>query len=152
MLFCQPFDRQCVKVSRAVDFFARILQPAWREIEMLKKLLLAIAVLIATTGFAFAQVDVNKADQAALDSVKGIGPKTSKAIIDERKKGGDFKDWADFEKRVKGVGEKSAVKLSNAGLTVNGQPLAKSASTAQSEKASADKNGKTKDKKKEAKK
>ena len=88
---------------------------------MFKKLLLAVATLIATMGFAFAQVDVNKADQAALDSVKGVGPKMSKTIIDERKKGGDFKDWADFEKRVKGVGEKNASKLSQAGLTVNGQ-------------------------------
>ena len=88
---------------------------------MLKKLLLAVATFIATMGFAFAQVDVNKADQAALDGVKGIGPKTSKTILDERKKGGDFKDWADFEKRVKGIGEKNSAKLSEAGLTVNGQ-------------------------------
>jgi competence protein ComEA len=89
---------------------------------MLKKLLLAAATFIATMGFAFAQIDVNKADQAALDGVKGIGPKTSKAILDERKKGGDFKDWADFEKRVKGIGGKSSSKLSEAGLSVNGQP------------------------------
>ena len=88
---------------------------------MFKKILLAIATLIATMGFAFAQVDVNKADQAALDSVKGIGPVTSKAIIDERAKGGAFKDWADFESRVKGIGPKSSVKLSEAGLQVNGQ-------------------------------
>jgi len=89
---------------------------------MFKKLLLAVATLIATMGFAFAQVDVNKADAAALDSVKGIGPAKSKAIMEERKKG-DFKDWADFEKRVKGIGEKNAVKLSQAGLVVNGKPL-----------------------------
>lgn len=88
---------------------------------MLKKLLLAVVTFIATMGFAFAQVDVNKADQAALDGIKGIGPKTSKTIIDERKKGGDFKDWADFEKRVKGIGEKNSAKLSQSGLTVNGQ-------------------------------
>lgn len=88
---------------------------------MFKKLLLAVAIFLATMGFALAQVDVNKADQAALDGVKGIGPKISKTILDERKKGGDFKDWADLEKRVKGVGGKSAVKLSQAGLTVNGQ-------------------------------
>lgn len=88
---------------------------------MFKKLLLAICVLVATMGFAFAQVDVNKADQAALDGIKGIGPKTSKAILDERKKGGEFKDWADFEKRVKGIGDTNAVKLSQAGLTVNGK-------------------------------
>jgi competence protein ComEA len=89
---------------------------------MLKKLLLIAAIFLASIGSAFAQVDVNKADQAALDGIKGIGPKTSKAIIDERKKGGDFKDWTDFEKRVKGVGEKNSKKLSQAGMTVNGQP------------------------------
>ena len=88
---------------------------------MLKKLLISLAVLAATSGYAFAQIDVNKADQAALDGVKGIGPKMSKAILDERKKGGEFKNWTDLEGRVKGVGEKNAIKLSEAGLTVNGQ-------------------------------
>ncbi|GJI95789.1 hypothetical protein RugamoR57_25070 [Duganella caerulea] len=105
---------------------------------MFKKILLAVATLIATMGFAFAQVDVNKADAAALDSVKGIGPAKSKAIMEERKKG-DFKDWADFEKRVKGIGEKNAVKLSQAGLVVNGKPLdgapAATAQTAKADKA-----------------
>ena len=72
---------------------------------MIKKLMLAIAALVASTGFAFAQVDVNKADAAALDGVKGVGPSMSKAILDERSKG-EFKDWADFQKRVKGVGDK----------------------------------------------
>jgi competence protein ComEA len=91
------------------------------ETDMMKKLLMAIAALVATMGFAFAQVDVNKADAAALDAVKGIGPAKSKAILDERAKGGEFKDWADFEKRVKGVGEKNAIKLSEAGLQVNGK-------------------------------
>lgn len=95
---------------------------------MLRKLLLSIVVMIATSGFAFAQVDVNKADQAALDGVKGIGPKMSKAILDERKKGGEFKDWSDLEGRVKGVGEKNAIKLSDAGLTVNGQVRQKAGS------------------------
>ena len=88
---------------------------------MLKKLLLAVATLIATMSFAFAQVDVNKADAAALDGIKGIGPAKSKAILEERSKGGEFKDWPDLEKRVKGIGEKNAVKLSEAGLQVNGK-------------------------------
>jgi competence protein ComEA len=87
---------------------------------MIKKLMLAIAALVASTGFAFAQVDVNKADAAALDGVKGVGPSMSKAILDERSKG-EFKDWADFQKRVKGVGDKRAAKLSEAGLQVNGK-------------------------------
>ena len=90
---------------------------------MIKKLMLAVATLVASMGFAFAQVDVNKADAAALDSVKGVGPAMSKAIIDERAKGGAFKDWSDFQKRVKGVQQKRAAQLSKAGLQVNGQSM-----------------------------
>lgn len=87
---------------------------------MIKKLMLAVVTLVASTGFAFAQVDVNKADAAALDGVKGVGPSMSKAILDERGKG-EFKDWADLQKRVKGIGDKKAARLSEAGLQVNGK-------------------------------
>ncbi len=87
---------------------------------MIRKLLLAAATLVACMGMAFAQVDVNKADQAALDGIKGIGPAKTKAILAERAKG-EFKDWADLEQRVKGIGEKNAIKLSEAGLMVNGK-------------------------------
>jgi len=86
---------------------------------MIKKLLLMLTML-ASMAAAWAQVDVNKADAAALDSIRGLGPAKTKAILDERKKG-DFKDWADLEQRVKGIGEKSALKLSQAGLQVNGK-------------------------------
>jgi competence protein ComEA len=103
--------------------------PEWRH-SMIKKLMLAIAMLVASTSFAFAQVDVNKADAAALDGVKGVGPSMSKAILAERSKG-EFKDWADFQKRVKGVGDKTAVKLSQAGLQVNG--MAKEGAAAKAE-------------------
>ena len=89
---------------------------------MLKKLLLAVSTMVMAMGVAFAEVDVNKADAAALDSVRGIGPAKSKLILDERGKGGEFKDWADLERRVKGIGEKNAMKLSEAGLVVNGKP------------------------------
>ena len=102
---------------------------------MFKKLLVAVATLVASIGFAFAQVDVNKADLAALDGVKGIGPVMSKKIIDERTKGGNFKDWPDLEKRVKGIGAKSAAKLSQSGLTVNNQPLANAPAAATPAKA-----------------
>lgn len=87
---------------------------------MYKKLLLAVATLLATMTFAWAQVDVNKADEAALDSIRGLGPAKTKAILEERKKG-EFKDWADFESRVKGIGAKNAARLSEAGLQVNGK-------------------------------
>src|SRR5579864_3881356 len=89
---------------------------------MLKKLLLVAGMLMAAASFA--QVDVNKGDLGALDGIKGIGSATAKRIVDERGKGGNFKDWADFESRVPGIGEKKSVKLSEAGLLVNGKPKA----------------------------
>ncbi|WP_230403811.1 ComEA family DNA-binding protein [Undibacterium curvum] len=104
---------------------------------MLKKLFFAVAAFMFSMGFAFADVDVNKGDQAALDGIKGLGPAKSKAIIDERTKNGSFKDWADFESRVKGIGDKTGTKLSEAGLTVNGQ--AKSGAPAKAAPAKADK-------------
>jgi len=84
---------------------------------MLKKILAFVVMLYATV--AFAAVDVNKATAAELDGVKGIGPAISAKIVDERKKG-NFKDWNDFVNRVSGIGEKSAAKLSEGGLTVGG--------------------------------
>lgn len=94
---------------------------------MMKKILLGLGLCAASLSFALAPVDVNKADQAALDGVKGIGPATSKAILDERKRGGPFRDWNDFSARVKGIGDKKSAGLSKAGLTVNGQPKANAA-------------------------
>src|SRR5438874_780611 len=91
---------------------------------MIKKLMLAVAARVATMSVAFAQVDVNKADATALDGVKGIGPAMSKTILADRITGGEVKDWADFEKRVKGMGDKRAAQLSKAGLQVNGHALA----------------------------
>ncbi|AMO97179.1 helix-hairpin-helix motif family protein [Collimonas fungivorans] len=95
---------------------------------MLKKILLVLCMLAATASFA--QVDVNKGDLAALDGIKGIGSSTAQRILDERSKGGNFKDWADFESRVSGIGEKKSLKLSQAGLLVNGKPKAGEAAAA----------------------
>jgi competence protein ComEA len=91
---------------------------------MLKKIILAIVTAFAFANFAFAAVDANTADKAALDGIKSIGEKTADAIITERTKNGKFKDWNDFIHRVKGVGPNNAKKMSGAGLTVNGDALA----------------------------
>ena len=115
---------------------------------MLKKLLAVMLMLF--TALAMAAVDVNKATDAQLDSVKGIGPVTSKLIMSERKKG-EFKDWQDFITRVKGIGEARAEKLSAEGLTVNGKAY-KNASAKKDDKAAAkDDKAAAKDDKKDAK-
>jgi competence protein ComEA len=90
---------------------------------MLKKLLMLCFAFMLSIGHAFAAVDVNTADQAALDSVKGLGPVKSKAIVDERTKNGPFKDADDLANRVKGLGTKSVAKLEENGLTIGGSSL-----------------------------
>jgi len=90
---------------------------------MLKKLLMLCLAFMLSIGAAFAAVDVNTADQAALESVKGLGPVKSKAIIDERTKNGPFKDADDLVTRVKGIGTKSVASLEQNGLTIGGSSL-----------------------------
>jgi len=101
---------------------------------MLKKILAILAMLYAAA--AFAAVDVNKATAAELDGIKGIGPTTSKSIVDERKKG-EFKSWEDLISRVKGIGEGNAAKFSAEGLTVKGEGYKKAAETKKDEKKAA---------------
>ncbi len=65
-------------------------------------------------------LEVNQADAPSLESLPGIGPALSQAILSALHSGGDFKDWADFENRVKGMKSKKALQLSNKGLTIQG--------------------------------
>ena len=99
---------------------------------MLKKLLMLCLAFMVSIGAAFAAVDVNTADQAALESVKGLGPVKSKAIVDERTKNGPFKDADDLATRVKGLGTKSVATLEQNGLTIGGSSLPPTGKTAKS--------------------
>lgn len=88
---------------------------------MLRKLVLLLAALLVTMSSAFAgPVNVNTADQATLQTLKGIGPVKSKAIVDERSKNGPFKNADDLARRVPGLGVKSVTKLEAEGLTIGG--------------------------------
>ena len=86
---------------------------------------------------AAAAVDVNRADEAELQTVKGIGPALSTKILAARQQGA-FKDWADLQQRVSGIGAGNSVRFSQAGLTVAG--AAYSAAPA-ADKPAADKSG-----------
>lgn len=90
---------------------------------------LALALSIALSAFALqaaAAVEANKASQAELETVKGIGPGLSTKILDARKSG-QFKDWNDMVERVSGIGPGNAARFSQAGLTVSGGSYDKSA-------------------------
>jgi competence protein ComEA len=78
-----------------------------------------IAALFAMASLAAQATDVNRASQADLEAVKGIGPGLSGKIIKARESGA-FKNWGDFVERVGGVGPGNAARFSQAGLTVGG--------------------------------
>ena len=56
------------------------------------------------------KTNLNTATIEQLDSLKGLGPKKAKAIIDDREKNGHFKSIADLS-RVKGIGSKMVSRL-----------------------------------------
>jgi competence protein ComEA len=113
------------------------------ELHMFKKVLAFFAAMSLVA--AFAAVDVNKASDAELDGIKGIGPVTTKQITAERKKG-EFKNWEDFITRVKGVGHKNAAKFSAEGLTVGGAAYTGAGAADAKVKAKADAKGAKADK------
>lgn len=83
-------------------------------------LLLAACAAAAPLAFAGSSpVDVNKASQAELETIKGIGPAMSGKILAARKSG-EFKGWDDLVDRVGGLGPGNARRMSDAGLRVAG--------------------------------
>jgi len=89
----------------------------WSAVQM-KKFFLMLISLFAFSGMAYAVVDLNTADQAQLQTVKGIGPAKAKTIIEYRTKNGAFKSVDELTK-VSGFGEKSVTKMKG-DLTVGG--------------------------------
>ena len=81
------------------------------------KYLFGLALLLIT-ACAGAAVEANTANEAELDSVKGLGPSSTARILAARNVA-PFFDWTDFMRRVRGIKPATAQKLSQQGLTVN---------------------------------
>lgn len=90
----------------------------------MKKFLLVLLSVVAfsLSASVWAAVDLNKATQTELETIKGVGPAKAKAIIDYRTKNGPFKSVDDLD-NVKGFGKKSVDKM-RAEVSVNGAPAA----------------------------
>ncbi len=65
-------------------------------------------------------LDLNQAKEAELDGLKGMGPSLSRKVLAARQHQ-PFASWADFLRRVSGVGTAKAKLFSEQGLTIEGQ-------------------------------
>ena len=80
---------------------------------------LGVLALLLASSHVFG-LDLNQANEAELDSVKGMGPSLSAKVLAARAHG-PFKDWTDLMHRVSGIRQHKAQQFSEQGLTVNGQ-------------------------------
>jgi competence protein ComEA len=71
---------------------------------------------------AASALEINQANEAELDSLKGMGPTLSRHVLKARAEG-EFQNWADVLRRVSGMGRSKAKQFSGQGLVVNGQPF-----------------------------
>ena len=111
---------------------------------------LLIAAVLGLSATVWAEVDLNSANKAELQALKGIGPKKAEDIIAYREAHGGFKS-VDELLNVKGVGKATLEKLRSE-LVVDNQPAeeAKGKNTEQAndksekkaDKAKAEKNAK----------
>ena len=84
----------------------------------------ALSVLLAAASMpALANVDINRASQAELETLRGVGPQLSTRILTARE-ARPFSDWDDLRRRVTGLGPAQSARLSREGLTVAGAAFA----------------------------
>jgi competence protein ComEA len=67
-------------------------------------------------------LDLNTATEAELDSLAGFGPAFTARVMQARTER-SFTDWRDFMRRVKGVKESTALRLSRQGARIQHMPF-----------------------------
>lgn len=66
-------------------------------------------------------LDLNSATEAELDGLSGAGPAFTARVMQARAER-PFQDWADFMRRVKGVREPTALRLTRQGVRIQHAP------------------------------
>jgi competence protein ComEA len=86
---------------------------------LLKKWILGALVCAHLSIFA---LEINQANEAELDSIKGMGPAMTRKVLAARTER-LFMNWTDLMSRVTGIGKAKAQQFSDQGVLVNGLAL-----------------------------
>ena len=78
-------------------------------------------LLVASASVGAQTLDIAQAREIDLDGLRGLGPSTTRLILQERERQ-PFRNWKDLMKRTSGIGPKKAAQLSEQGLRVQGLP------------------------------
>lgn len=68
-------------------------------------------------------IDLERAREVDLDGLRGLGPATTRLILQERERQA-FRDWQDLMRRIPGIGPRKAAQLSEQGLRVGSEAFA----------------------------
>jgi competence protein ComEA len=94
------------------------LQSTWQSY-LIKKWILSALVCAHLSVFS---LEINQANEAELDSIKGMGPAMTRKVLAARTEK-LFMNWKDLMSRVAGIGTAKAQQFSDQGVLVNGLAL-----------------------------
>lgn len=94
-----------------------MLRNTWQRYLLKKWLVLGALVCVPLSVLA---LEINQANEAELDSIKGMGPAMTRKVLVARADK-PFSNWKDLMSRVAGIGKAKAQQFSAQGLVVNGQ-------------------------------
>ena len=80
----------------------------------------ATAISFCLLAGSASALDLQQATEAELDSLRGMGPSLTAKVLAARAEK-PFENWSDLMRRVNGIRDAMAQRLSDQGLTVQGQ-------------------------------
>jgi competence protein ComEA len=78
-----------------------------------------IVGILACACLSVWALEINQANEAELDSIKGMGPAMTRKVLMARAEK-PFTNWKDLMSRVIGIGKNKAQQFSDQGVLVNG--------------------------------
>ncbi len=90
----------------------------------MKRTILTVLLVLAAATSAAGEIDLNTANLAELQRIRGVGPATAERILEAREEGGPFASLDDVARRVKGVGPATVARWREEGGVTAGSAVA----------------------------